>query len=101
MAVLPLLTREGAAGAGRDHAVVVDLVVQRVRPARGVVLVHRHRGVVREVVVVQHLEHAVTADLKGRWHFSKIIAGKTVSKICTHMHAKFTKKKSEFRVYSD
>ena len=59
-----LLTWVGVSGAWRDHTVVVDLVVERIRPAGRVVLVHGHRRVVREVVVVQHLEHAVTADLK-------------------------------------
>ncbi len=41
-----------------------DLVVERVGPRRRVVLVHRHRRVVREVHVVEHLEHAVTAHLR-------------------------------------
>ena len=43
-----------------------DLVVERVRPARRTVLVHRHRRVVREVKVVQHLEHLVATDRQER-----------------------------------
>ena len=50
-------------GAWRNHAVVEELVVQGVWPARGAVLVHRHRRVVGEVLVVQHLEHLVATDL--------------------------------------
>uniref|UniRef100_A0A8D8ACU8 (northern house mosquito) hypothetical protein n=1 Tax=Culex pipiens TaxID=7175 RepID=A0A8D8ACU8_CULPI len=52
--------------AGRNHTVVEDLVVQRVRPAWRTVLVHRHGRVVREVEVVQHLEHLVASDGQER-----------------------------------
>jgi hypothetical protein len=52
--------------AGRDHAVVEELVVECVRPAGWTVLVHRHRRVVSEVEVVQHLEHSVASDGEER-----------------------------------
>lgn len=54
----------GSRGTGRYHAVVEELVIQRVRPAGRPVLIDRHRGVVREVRVPEHFEHVVTADLR-------------------------------------
>lgn len=55
----------GPGGTGRDHAVVEELVVEGVRPAGRSILVDRHRGVVGEVRVPEHLEHVVPADLLG------------------------------------
>lgn len=49
-----------------DHAIVEDLVVESVRPAWWSVLIDRHRRVVREVEVVQHLEHPVAANREER-----------------------------------
>lgn len=54
----------GSRGTGRYHAVVEELVIQRVRPAGRPVLIDRHRGVVREVRVPEHFEHVVAADLR-------------------------------------
>jgi hypothetical protein len=65
-------SRVGLGRAGRDHAVVEDLVVERVRPRRRLVLVDGHRRVVSEVHVVEHLEHAVTTHLIKSKHFLKI-----------------------------
>lgn len=56
-------TRIGLGRAGWDHAVVEDLVVERVRPRWRFVLVDGHGGIVGEVHVVQHFEHAVAPDL--------------------------------------
>lgn len=53
----------GSRGTGWYHAVVEELVIQRVRPARRSVLIDGHRGVVRKVRVPQHLEHVVSSDL--------------------------------------
>lgn len=50
-------------GAGRYHAVVEELVVQGVGPAGRSVLVDRHRRVVSEVRVPEHLEHVVASNL--------------------------------------
>ena len=55
----------GPGGTGRDHAVVEELVVEGVRPAGRSILVDRHRGVVGEVRVPEHLEHVVSTDLLG------------------------------------
>lgn len=66
--------RVALGGTRRDHAVVEDLVVQGVRPARGLVLVHGHGRVVGEVGVVQALEHLVAADREeGRAHATHIL----------------------------
>lgn len=54
----------GSRGTGRYHAVVEELIIQRVRPAGRPVLIDRHRGVIREVRVPEHLEHVVAADLR-------------------------------------
>lgn len=61
-----MLTRITLRGARRNHAVVEDLVVERIRPAGRPVLVHRHRRVVREIRVVQHLVHLVAAHRQER-----------------------------------
>lgn len=58
-------SRIGSRGTGRYHAVVEELVIQRVRPAGRPVLIDRHRGVIREVRVPEHLEHVVAADLRA------------------------------------
>lgn len=58
-------SRIGSRGTGRYHAVVEELVIQRVRPAGRPVLIDRHGGVVREVRVPKHLEHVVAADLQA------------------------------------
>ena len=50
-------------GTRRDHAVVEDLVIERVRPRRRTVLIDGHRTVVREVHVVQHFEHPIPSHL--------------------------------------
>lgn len=55
----------GSRGTGRYHAVVEELVIQRIRPARRSVLIDRHGGVVREVRIPEHLEHVVAADLRA------------------------------------
>lgn len=60
----PIRTGVGVGGAGRDHAVVEEPVVEGVGPARGVILVHRHGRVVGEVLLVQHPVHLVAAHLK-------------------------------------
>jgi len=47
------------------HAVVEELVVQRVRPTGRPILVNGHGRIIREVRVPQHLEHVVPADLEN------------------------------------
>lgn len=50
-----------------------QFVVERVWPAGRSVLVHRHGRIVREVRVVQHLEHLVaTHRQEGRPHSSYV-----------------------------
>jgi hypothetical protein len=63
-------SRVGPRRAGRNHAVVEELVVEGIWPARGPVLVDGHRRVVREVRVPEHFEHVIAADLRTnieRW----------------------------------
>lgn len=57
-----------ASGTGWDHAVVEEFVIQRVGPAWRFVFVDRHGGVVREVRVVQHFEHLISANLEKIYH---------------------------------
>lgn len=67
-------TGVGSCGAGRDHAVVEELVVEGVGPAGWAILVDRHRGVVGEVSVPQHFKHVVSSDLfmgMGRYFILK------------------------------
>jgi len=52
-------------GTGWYHAVVEELVVQRVRPTGRSVFVNRHGRIIGEVCVPQHLEHVVPADLEN------------------------------------
>lgn len=49
-----------------NHAVVEDFVIERIRPAGRFILVHRHRRVIGEVEVVQHLEHFIAAYWQER-----------------------------------
>lgn len=57
-------SRIGSRGTGWYHAVVEELVIQRVRPARRSVLINGHGRIVRKVRVPEHLEHIVSADLR-------------------------------------
>lgn len=52
----------GSRGTGRYHAVVEELVIQRIRPTGWSVLIDGHGGVVREVCVPEHFEHIVPSD---------------------------------------
>jgi hypothetical protein len=54
---------------------VEDLVVERIRVARRLILVDRHRRVVGEVRIVQHLEHLVSADLQRTVNLRKTKKG--------------------------
>lgn len=41
-----------------------NFVIQCIWPARRAIFIDRHRRIVREVEVVQHFEHSVTANRK-------------------------------------
>jgi len=67
-------SREGISGAGWDHAVVEQLVVEGVGVAGWSVLVDWHGRVIREILLVQHLEHVVASHRQeGRAHAADVV----------------------------
>lgn len=49
-----------------NHAIVEQFVIQGVRPAWWTVFVDRHRWIISEVEVMQHLEHSVSTNRQER-----------------------------------
>lgn len=52
--------------AWRNHAIMEEFVVERVWPAWWSVFVDRHRRVISEIEVVQHLKHSVSTNWQER-----------------------------------
>lgn len=79
----------GSRGTRRYHAVVEELVIQRVWPAGRSVLIDRHGGVVREVCVPEHFEHVVTANLRRSKEQGAIKAVRAIAKGIRSHHVRF------------
>lgn len=52
--------RERFGRARRDHALVIDCVIERVWKEWRLVVEHGHRAVVREVGFIQHFKHLIS-----------------------------------------